>query len=660
VRVPVIVIPSGEEGDGFSLASCLSKVKRKLPFARTSHSVAMTAMLRFRMFRKFWGGILGLITYFYGAAAIGQIDRITGKPFATRSQVLGQHGMVCTSVPAATQVGLDILKRGGSAADAAIAANATLGLMEPVSNGIGGDLFAIVYSAKENKLYGINGSGRSPRGLSYEQMKAELAKLKRETIPPTGMLPISVPGTVDAWFELHKKFGKLKLGDNLAPAIHYAEEGFPVTELIAYYWAFGPRIYKGLPGAFLQTYTLDGKGQTPAEGDIFKNPALGNTLRLIGQRGRDVFYKGEIADKMDAFMQANGGWLRKVDFEKHTSTWVEPVSTNYRGYDVFELPPNGQGGATLQILNILEGFDLRAMGRNSAETLHTMIEAKKIAWADRAKFYADPDFAKIPLTGLLSKSYAGERRKLIDPKHAAKTVPPGNPAEEGRGSSLSRPTEFQSARYEQTGTRFAGAGEDARLPGGDTIYMCTADDEGNMVSLIQSNYRGMGSGIVVPGLGFMFQDRGELFSMEAGHANVYAPGKRPFHTIIPGFVMKDGKPWEAFGVMGGGMQPQGHVQVLTNQIDFGLGLQEGGDASRWQHEGDSEPTDEKMTNGGYVEVESGIPYETVRELKKRGHDVRVDVGGYGGYQAIKVEMHDGQRVYAGASESRKDGQAAGY
>src|SRR5438309_2048271 len=490
-----------------------------------------------------------------------QIDRVTGKNFATRSEVLARHGMVCTSVPAATQVGIDILKKGGSAVDAAIAANATLGLMEPVSNGIGGDLFAIVYSAKENKLYGINGSGRSPRGFSYEQMKAELAKLKRETIPPTGMLPISVPGTVDAWFELHKKFGKLKLGDDLAPAIHYAEEGFPVTELIAYYWAFGPRIYKGLPGAFLQTYTLDGKGQTPAEGDIFKNPALGNTLRLIGQRGRDVFYKGEIADKMDAFMQANGGWLRKVDFEKHTSSWVEPVSVNYRGYDVFELPPNGQGVATLQILNILEGFDLRAMGRNSAETLHTMIEAKKIAWADRAKFYADPDFAKIPLTGLLSKSYATERRKLIDPDHAAKKVEAGSPA----------------------------------LDHGDTIYLCTADDEGNMVSLIQSNYRGMGSGIVVPGLGFMFQDRGELFSMDPSHANVYAPGKRPFHTIIPGFVMKDGKPWEAFGVMGGGMQPQGHIQVLTNQIDFGLNVQEAGDASRWQHEGDNEPTGEKMT-----------------------------------------------------------------
>ena len=582
--------------------------------------------------------------------SFGQIDRITGESFATRSEVLARHGMVCTSVPAATQVGLDILKRGGNAVDAAIAANATLGLMEPVSNGIGGDLFAIVYSAKENKLYGINGSGRSPLGLSYEQMRAELDKLHRKTIPPRGMLPISVPGTVDAWSELHKKFGKLKFSDDLAPAVKYAEEGFPVTELIAFYWHFGPEVYKDLPGGFLETYTLDGKGRTPAKGDIFKNPALAKTLRVIGEKDRDAFYKGEIADKIDEFMQENGGFLRKADFEKHTSTWVDPVSTNYRGYNVFELPPNGQGIATLQILNILEGFDLKSMGRNSAETLHIMVEAKKIAWADRAKFYADPEFAKIPLAGLLSKKYAAERRKLIDPGHAAKAVEAGGPPANGAGSQPTR-----EPLQDSTATPKRSPVDD-----GDTIYMCTADDDGNMVSLIQSNYRGMGSGIVVPGLGFMFQDRGELFSMEPGHANVYAPGKRPFHTIIPGFVMKDGKPWESFGVMGGGMQPQGHVQVLTNQIDFGLNAQEAGDASRWQHEGDNEPTGEKMEKGGYVEVESGIPYEIVRELEKRGHEVRFDVGGYGGYQAIKVELHDGQRVYVGASESRKDGQAAGY
>ena len=457
-------------------------------------------------------------------------------------------------------------------------------------------------------------------------MKAELAKLKRTSIPPRGMLPISVPGCIDGWAELHAKFGKLSLGEDLAPAIRYAEEGFPVSEVIADAWTFGPKLFQGLPGAFFETFTLDGKGRTPAKGDIFKNPALAKTLRLIGEKGRDAFYKGEIAEKIDAFMQANGGYLRKADFEKHTSTWVEPVSVNYRGYDVFELPPNGQGIAALQMLNVLEGYDLKAMGRNSPATLHAMIEAKKLAWADRAKFYADPEFSKVPLKGLLSKSYAAERRKLIDPQRAAKAVAAGNPA----------------------------------LEQGDTIYMCAADDEGNMVSLIQSNYRGMGSGIVVPGLGFNFQDRGELFTMEPGHANVYAPGKRPFHTIIPAFVMKNGKPWEAFGLMGGGMQPQGHVQVLTNQIDFGLNVQEAGDASRWQHEGDNEPTGEKMETGGFVTFESGIPYESARELIDLGHDVRTDVGGFGGYQAIKVEMHDGQRVYLGASESRKDGMAAGY
>ncbi|HKS31784.1 MAG TPA: gamma-glutamyltransferase family protein, partial [Chthoniobacterales bacterium] len=399
--------------------------------------------------------------------------------------------------------------------------------------------------------------------------------------------------------------------------------------------------------------TVDGKGRTPAKGEIFKSPALAKMLRLIGEKGRDAFYKGEIADRIDKFMRENGGFLRKADFEKHTSTWVDPVSTNYRGYDVFELPPNGQGIAALQILNILEGFDLKAMGRNSAETLHLMIEAKKVAWADRAKFYADPDFATIPLAQLISKQYAAERRKLIDPNHAAKTVTPGNPNAAQSSKVQETPISSLVAKIN------SGQGHRA-TDDGDTIYMCTADDEGNMVSLIQSNYRGMGSGVVVPGLGFMFQDRGELFSMEPGHANVYAPGKRPFHTIIPGFVMKDGKPWEAFGVMGGGMQPQGHVQVLTNQIDFGLNVQEAGDASRWQHEGDNEPTGEKLEKGGYVEVESGIPYEIVRELQNRGHDMRFDLGGYGGYQAIKVDMHDGQRVYVGASESRKDGQAAGY
>jgi len=554
--------------------------------------------------------------------AFAQPDRVTGRTFATRSEVIAPHGMVCTSVPLVTQIGIEILKAGGSAVDAAIACNAALGLMEPTGSGMGGDIFAIVWDAKTKKLHGLNGSGRAPLGLSYEQMQAELKKLDRKTIPPHGMLPISVPGCVDGWFELHKKFGRLPMKQVLQPAISYATEGFPVSELVAYYIDRSVPILSKQPGAFAETFTINGRA--PAKGEIFKNPALAHTLQLLAEKGRDAFYRGEIAEQMDKFFAANGGFLRKVDFEKHTSTWDEPVSVNYRGYDVFELPPNGQGIAALQILNILEGFDLKSLGYNSPQALHLMIEAKKLAFEDRAKFYADPAFAKVPVAELLSKKYAEERRKLIDPKRAAKRYDAGNPA----------------------------------LQQGDTIYLTTADKEGNMVSLIQSNYRGMGSGVVVPGLGFGFQDRGELFDMNAGSANVYAPGKRPFQTIIPAFVLKDGKPWLSFGVMGGAMQPQGHVQIICNLIDFGMALQEAGDAARWQHEGSSEPTGERMADGGYVNLERGVPYESARELMNMGHSIRLDLGGYGGYQAIMRD--DKQGVYYGASESRKDGQAAGY
>lgn len=550
------------------------------------------------------------------------MDRVTGKSFATRSEVIAQHGIAATAQPLATQVAIDILKKGGSAVDAAIAANAALGLMEPISCGVGGDLFAIVWDAKTRRLYGINGSGRSPKGLSYDQMKAELDKLGTKTIPKFGVLPITVPGTVDAWFELHDRFGRLPMNEDLAPAIQYAEEGFPVSQEIAYYWGRNVAILASQPGAILQTYTIDSK--PPEKGQIFRNPDLAHTYRLLADKGRDAFYDGEIAEKIDVFFRANGGYLRKEDFASHHSEWVEPISTNYRGYDVYELPPNTQGITTLEMLNILEGFDLKSMGFASPNALHVMIEAKKLAFEDRAKSYGDPSFGNPPLGKLLSKEYAADRRKLIDMQHAAK-------------------------RYE------AGTGKMAH---GDTTYFCVADNEGNMVSTIQSNYRGMGSGIVVPGLGFGFQDRGELFSMETEHPNVYAPGKRPFHTIIPGFVLKDGQPWLAFGVMGGDMQPQGHVQVLTNLIDFGMNLQEAGDAARWHHEGSSEPTGESMTDGGYVDLESGIPYESARELMKRGHRVRFDLGGYGGYQAIMRDLRTG--VYYGASESRKDGAAEGY
>ena len=551
-------------------------------------------------------------------------DRITGKNFATRSEVIAKNGMVATSQPLATQIGLDILKQGGNAIDAAIAANAALGLMEPTGNGIGGDLYAIVWDAKTQKLYGLNASGRAPKGLSLKQLKSELKKLNRKDIPPYGMLPISVPGTIDGWFELHNKFGKLSMKEILNPTIEYAIKGFPVSELISYYWQRSvPRLSPQI-GAFKEEFTINGKG--PAKGEIFKNPALGNTLSLVAKDGRDAFYKGKLAKKIDAFMKNNGGYLRYRDFAEHASTWVTPLSTNYRGYDVYELPPNGQGIAALQMLNILENYDLREMGFLSPETLHLMVESKKLVFEDRAKFYADLDFYNAPLNGLISKEYAKQRNQLIT-DNAAKTVDAGNPA----------------------------------LYQGDTIYLTTADKDGNMVSLIQSNYRGMGSGVVVPGTGFVFQDRGQLFSLDEEHANVYAPGKRPFHTIIPAFIMKDGKPFVSFGLMGGAMQPQGHVQIVTNLVDFDMNLQEAGDATRWQHFGSTEPTETNkkyLQSSGVLVIESDIPYQTVRELIDKGHKVQFDRGGYGGYQAIMRDPKTG--VYYGASESRKDGQAAGY
>jgi gamma-glutamyltranspeptidase/glutathione hydrolase len=542
-------------------------------------------------------------------------DRITGKSFATRSEVIGQFGMAATSQPLVTQVAVQILKDGGNAIDAAIAANAVIGLMEPTGSGIGGDIFAIIWDAKTQKLYGLNGSGRSPYSLTLDYFK----KNKLEKIPAFGPLSISVPGCVDGWFEMNKKFGSMKMDKLLAPAIFYARNGFPVSELIAYYWQKSAISYEKYPN-FKETYLTNGKA--PQKGDIFKNPNLANTLERIAKEGRDVFYKGEITKIIADFIQKQGGFLSIADFADHTSEWIEPVSTNYRGYDVWELPPNGQGIAALQMLNILEGFDLKAMGFGSTQYLHTLIEAKKLAYEDRAKYYADPVFCKIPVETLISKEYAAKRRLMIDNNRATKRYDAGN--------------------FEKS----------------NTIYMTVADKEGNMVSLIQSNYRGMGSGMVPDGLGFMLQDRGELFSLNEGHNNCYAPHKRPFHTIIPGFITKDGKPYISFGVMGGGMQPQGHVQIIVNLIDFGMNLQEAGDAPRIQHEGSSEPIGEIMMDGGYIFVESGIEYETIRNLEKMGHDFRFDVGGFGGYQAI---MYDSVRkVYFGASESRKDGQAAGY
>ncbi len=541
-------------------------------------------------------------------------DRITGEPFASRSEVIAQNGMVATSQPLATQVGLDILKKGGNAIDAAIAANAMLGLVEPTGNGIGGDLFAIVWDAKTKQLYGLNASGRSPKSLTLEYFKEN----GMTAIPSHGPLPVSVPGAVDGWFELHGKFGNLPMAEILAPTIEYAKQGFPVSELIAYYMQRSVPILSKFDG-FAETYMPSGKA--PAKGDIFVNQRLANTLEKIATGGRDAFYKGDIARIIAAYMKEQGGFLSYEDLASHTSEWVEPVSSNYRGYDVWELPPNGQGIAALQILNILEQYDIEGMGFGSPEYIHTFVEAKKLAFEDRAKYYADPEFNKIPVDWLISKEYAQQRRKLIDDSKAAK-------------------------RY------------DAGIYHGDTIYLTTADKEGNMVSLIQSNYRGMGSGMTPTDLGFILQDRGEMFSLKEGHFNVYAPGKRPFHTIIPAFVTRYGKPWLSFGVMGGGTQPQMHAQIIVNLIDFGMNLQEAGDAPRILHSGSSQPTDEIMVDGGYVSLESGFDVKTRRTLVQMGHVLRDVSGAFGGYQAIMRDPKTG--VYYGASETRKDGQAAGY
>ena len=544
-------------------------------------------------------------------------DRVTGPEFVTRSEVLAPAAMAATSHPLATQVALDIMRRGGNAIDAAIAANAALGLMEPTGCGIGGDLFAIVWDAEGKKLHGLNASGRSPRGLSLEWFKEN----GYESIPRFGPLPVSVPGAVDGWFELHGRFGRLPMKEILAPAIGYARDGFPLTEVIAHYWALNAERIGEYPG-FAEVFMPGGR--TPAKGETFRNPALANTYERLAEGGRDAFYKGDIARTIADYMQANGGFLSYEDMAAHSSDWVEPVAVNYRGHDVWQLPPNGQGIAGLQMLQVLEAYDIGAMGYGSADYMHLFVEAKKLAFEDRARFYADPDFMDASVAKLISDEYADARRALIDPEKAADMYPHGDPEV---------------------------------LENGDTIYLTVADAEGNMVSLIQSNYRGMGSGMTPPGLGFVLQDRGEMFSLDPAHPNAFAPGKRPFHTIIPAFVTKDGKPWLSFGVMGGGMQPQGHVQVLVNMIDFGMDLQAAGDAPRIRHDGSSEPTGERMTDGGVVRLEKGFPPEAIAELERRGHRVEVvNDGGYGGYQAIRKD--DGG--WTGASESRKDGHAAGY
>jgi gamma-glutamyltranspeptidase / glutathione hydrolase len=544
-------------------------------------------------------------------------DRPAGRLFATRSVVYARHGMVAAAHPLAVQIGVDVLKRGGSAVDAAIAVNAALGFLEPMSCGIGGDLFAIVWDAKSGKLYGLNASGRAPGALTADKVPPD----SDGTIPQTTPYAWTVPGAVDGWFELHHRFGRLAMAEVLAPAIRSAREGEPVPQVIAASWGLAERSLKDKPG-FAGVF-LPG-GRAPREGEVFRNAALARAYEALAEDGREAFYAGPIARDLVAFSERNGGFFALEDLAAHRSEWVEPISTEYRGVRVFELPPNGQGLAALEMLNILETFDLRAMGRDSVAFWHTMVEAKKLAFEDRARFIGDPAFKETPVAGLLSKAYAREQARRIDPSRAARRIEAGHPP----------------------------------LSHGDTTYLAVADAEGNMVSLIQSNYSAFGSGYALPEWGFAIQNRGALFDLSPGRPNSLEPGKRPFHTIIPAFATREGKPWLAFGLMGGDMQPQGHAQVVVNLVDFGMNLQEAGDAPRFYHEGSSEPTGTLMTTGGELHLESGVAADVRRDLRRLGHTISETVGTFGGYQAVAWDPVSG--VWAGASESRKDGCAMGY
>ena len=540
-------------------------------------------------------------------------DRITGLEFASRSEVIATNGMAATSHPLATQTAISILKNGGNAIDAAIAANAVLGLVEPTGCGIGGDLFAIIWSADEKKLFGLNSSGPAPKNISINKLKQK----GLEKIPPYGPLPVTVPGAVAGWVSIHKKFGLLEFNKLFNDAINYAENGFPVTELVSYYLERSSEIFAAYPN-FKDVWMPNGK--TPKKGEIFINKNLAENYKEIANTYGKSFYSGKIAENIVNTVNAQGGFFSMSDLNSFEPEWINPVSTNYRGYDVWELPPNGQGIAALQILNILERFDIESMGFGTSDYIHLFTEAKKVVYEDRAKYYADTNFSNIPVEKLISKEYANERSKLINLKKSSKSFNPGN------------------------------------LEIGDTIYLTVADSFGNMVSLIQSNYRGMGSGVVPDNTGFMLQDRGEMFSLDPNHMNSLMPGKRPFHTIIPAFVTKNDKPFISFGLMGGAMQPQGPAQIIVNIVDFKMNLQEAGDAPRIRHVGSSQPTGEKMLDGGYLSLEKSFDKNEISKLKKMGHKFQYDLGGFGGYQAIMIK--DG--VYYGASESRKDGHASGY
>ena len=538
-------------------------------------------------------------------------------PFATRSVVLARHGMVSAAQPLAVEAGVEVLRRGGSAVDAALAVNGCLAVMEPTACGLGGDLFALVWEPKSRKLHGLNASGRSPRALAIERLPG----FENGLIPLHSPYAWTVPGCVDGWCELRRRFGKLSMREILAPAIAYAREGFPVSRVIAEDWARGVPVYRERPG-FAEVFMPGGRA--PREGEVFSNLALARTLEAVAEGERDAFYAGPVAQVLVRYSHEHGGFFSREDFALHLSTWDEPIHTTYRGVELWEMPPNGQGLAALEMLNLLENFDLASLGRESADYWHLLVEAKKVAFADRARYYADPTFAEVPVEELLSKERARRGASRIELGRAMQREP----------------------------------ADDLRLARGETTCLSTADGDGMMVSLIQSHYTGFGSGYVVPSLGFGLQSRGAQFSLDHRHPNALEPGKRPFHTIIPGFLTRDGEPYAAFAVMGADMQPQGQVQVVVNLVDLGLDLQEAGDAPRFHHGGSSEPTGAAMTAGGVLHLEPGVPPAVVGELARRGHRIEPARGVYGGYHAVARDARSG--VYAGASESRKDGCALGY
>jgi len=563
---------------------------------------------------------------------VGPGDRITGERFAGRSTVWGSQGAAATAHPVATLIGIDTLRRGGSAIDAAIAINAALGFLEPVANGIGGDAFCLLWDPAQRRVVGMNGSGNSPMGLSLETARSRAVD---GSLPRYGAVTVNVPGTVDAWWSAHQRYGKLPWADVLLPVAELCERGAPVPQLIAYYlernMANFQRPNAGVEEIDNALSVYAPGGRTPREGEMFRNPDLGRTYRWIADGGRDAFYDGPIAEHIESYFRRIGGWITRADLAAHETEWVTPLMSPYRGVDVYQLGPNTQGLSTLQLLNIAEQFDIAGMGFQSAASIHHQAEAKRLAFEDRARWFSDPRFTDIPVEWLMSKDYAAQRAALIRPDRVMDRVFPGD-----------APTQ------------------------GDTTYFSVADADGMMVSWIQSNYRGMGSGLVPDGpdgstLGFMFQDRGELFNLNDGHPNQYQPGKRPFHTIIPGFACRNGEPWMAFGVMGGGMQPQGQAQIIINMVDYGLGPQEAGDAPRWQHYGSSEPTGQLAEGVGVLHLESGVPAESRAGLEAMGWTLGPPDGGFGGYQNVMRQINpDGGWTYGAATEMRKDGLALAW